>query len=147
MPPARCRARRLPAPVAALGAGVIGKALREDPRPERSGWAAVSDTTATVVERPVVHQRGPARPGVETPLGTWGVRGSRSGGMDGVVGARPGSTSIRLYPWGFAAAAGAAGAVVLAAAQAGSVFVTVMSASWLPGSAAGPTGSTSGTCR
>ncbi|MDX3215178.1 hypothetical protein PV318_06470 [Streptomyces sp. ME02-6991-2B] len=30
VPPARCRARRLPAPVAALGAGVIGKALRED---------------------------------------------------------------------------------------------------------------------
>ncbi|MDX3354380.1 acyltransferase family protein [Streptomyces sp. ME01-24h] len=39
--------------------------------------------------------------------------------------------SAHLYPWGFAAAAGAAGAVVLAAAQADSVFVTVMSASWL----------------
>ncbi|WP_416972177.1 acyltransferase family protein [Streptomyces sp. 4F14] len=41
------------------------------------------------------------------------------------------SDSAHLYPWGFAAAAGAAGAVVLAAAQADSVFVTVMSASWL----------------
>ncbi len=41
------------------------------------------------------------------------------------------SDSAGLYPWGFAAAAGAAGAVVLAAAQADSFFVTVMSASWL----------------
>lgn len=40
------------------------------------------------------------------------------------------SDSARLYPWGFAAAACAAGAVVLAAAQTGSLFATALSASW-----------------
>ncbi|MEU3935969.1 acyltransferase family protein [Streptomyces sp. NPDC029044] len=41
------------------------------------------------------------------------------------------SDTPHLYPWGFAVAACAAGAVVLAAAQSGSVFARFMSTPWL----------------
>ena len=67
-------------------------------------------------------------------MGTWGVRAA------GVVGwmvlwVLAGGIhfdSAHLYPWGFAAAAGAAGAVVLGPPRRLTrSLVTVMSASWL----------------
>lgn len=68
------------------------------------------------------HRRKPSR---YTAVGVagWVVLGVLAEGMH--------SGSVHLYPWGFAAAAGAAGAVVLASVQTGSVFARVMSASWL----------------
>jgi peptidoglycan/LPS O-acetylase OafA/YrhL len=63
--------------------------------------------------------------------GVCGAAGVAGGIVLWVLAGAVHSDSARLYPWGFAAAAVAAGAVVLAAAQADSFFVTVMSASWL----------------
>ncbi|MFD2688837.1 acyltransferase family protein [Streptomyces phyllanthi] len=53
----------------------------------------------------------------------WVVLGGLAGGLH--------SDSGYLYPWGFAAAACAAGAVVVSASRAGSVFATLLGASWL----------------
>ncbi|MFG2556249.1 acyltransferase family protein [Streptomyces sp. NPDC048581] len=53
----------------------------------------------------------------------WAALGLLAGGVH--------SDSAYLYPWGFAAAACAAGAVVLAATRADSAFATLLGASWL----------------
>ncbi|MGW6908393.1 acyltransferase family protein [Streptomyces sp. NPDC054940] len=68
------------------------------------------------------HRWAPFACGAAGVLG-WVVLGVLAGGVH--------SDSAYLYPWGFAAAACAAGAVVLAAARAGSAFARVLGASWL----------------
>ncbi|AXE83724.1 acyltransferase family protein [Streptomyces sp. Go-475] len=68
------------------------------------------------------HHRAPLLYGAAGVMGSV-VLGVLAGGIH--------SDTPHLYPWGFAVAACAAGAVVLAAAQSGSVFARFMSTPWL----------------